>query len=149
MWAWLKGNASDKKPSADAPAEAAPMRTYRPQAARQHDGARAEALAQQFLIEKGLKAVHANLACTQGEIDLIMLDGRTLVFVEVRWRKTAAFGGALASVTPQKVAKLMRACEVFLQTEQKWRAHPCRVDVVALQGALDAPSIEWVQNISA
>ena len=146
MWAWLKGSAPSAV--ANTPTESSPMRTYNPQAARQKEGARAEAMAQQHLLGHGLKMVNANVACAQGEIDLIMLDGDTLVFVEVRWRKSSAYGGAAASVTPHKLAKLMRACEMFLQHEPAWRKHPCRIDVLALQGDLNAPSIEWLKSVT-
>ena len=146
MWAWLKGGAQSS--SAKTEVESLAMRTYSPQAARQKDGARAELLAQQYLLGCGLKLVNANVACAQGEIDLIMLDGDTLVFIEVRWRKSAAYGGAAVSVTPHKLAKLMRACEMFLQHEPAWRDRPCRIDVIALQGDLNAPSIEWLKNIT-
>ena len=146
MWAWLKGGAQSS--SAKTEVESSAMRTYSPQAARQKDGARAELLAQQYLLGCGLKLVNANVACAQGEIDLIMLDGDTLVFIEVRWRKSAAYGGAAVSVTPHKLAKLMRACEIFLQHEPAWRDRPCRIDVIALQGDLNAPSIEWLKNIT-
>ena len=146
MWAWLKGGAQSS--SAKTEVESSAMRTYSPQAARQKDGARAELLAQQYLLGCGLKLVNANVACAQGEIDLIMLDGDTLVFIEVRWRKSAAYGGAAVSVTPHKLAKLMRACEMFLQHEPAWRDRPCRIDVIALQGDLNAPSIEWLKNVT-
>jgi putative endonuclease len=146
MWAWLKGGVGSS--AAKTAVESSPMRTYSAQAARQKDGARAESVAQQHLLEHGLKLVNANVACAQGEIDLIMLDGETLVFVEVRWRKSQAYGGAAVSVTPHKLAKLMRACEMFLQHEPVWRQYPCRVDVLALQGDLNAPTIEWLKNVT-
>lgn len=138
MWPWSKPKQEEKSS----------MRTYTPQAAKQRDGAQAEALAQAHLQKHGLKTINANLACTQGEIDLIMLDGDVLVFVEVRWRKNAAFGGAAASVTPHKLAKLSRACETFMQHEPKWRKHPCRIDVVAVEGDLSAPNVDWLTNVT-
>lgn len=138
MWPWSKPK----------PVEPSSMRTYTAQAARQRDGAQAEAVAQTYLVSQGLTSIHANLACTQGEIDLIMLDGKVLVFIEVRWRKSASFGGAAASVTPHKLAKLMRACETFLQHEPKWRDVPCRIDVMALEGDLKAPKIDWLKNVT-
>ncbi|TDR31259.1 YraN family protein [Hydromonas duriensis] len=149
MWAWLKKQSVEQKKPNEKSTMNTTMRTYQPQAAKQLDGAQAEAFARDYLGKNGLKVVQANMACTQGEIDLIMLDGDTLVFVEVRWRKSNAFGGAMASVTPHKLTKLMRACEVFMQQETKWQHHPCRIDVVALQGRLDAPEIEWVKNVTA
>ena len=146
MWAWLKGGAPSS--TTKSVVESTALRTYSPQAARQKEGARAELLAQQHLLGCGLKPVKANVACAQGEIDLIMLDGDTLVFIEVRWRKSTAYGGAAVSVTPHKLAKLMRACEMFLQHEPAWRDSPCRIDVLALQGDLNAPSIEWLKNVT-
>lgn len=146
MLSWLQK--SILKTNAKPATGTSSLRTYSPKSARQLDGARAEELALAHLRQHGLDIIDANVACVQGEIDLIMRERQTLVFVEVRWRKTAAFGGATASVTPHKIAKLSRACEMFLQHNPKWRSHPCRIDVVALQGELDAPSIEWLQNIT-
>ncbi|GHA77208.1 UPF0102 protein [Formosimonas limnophila] len=141
MLGWLRKKSEIKT-------EELPLRRYTPQAARQRDGARAEMLAKAYLIEQGLTLVDANVACTRGEIDLVMKDGRTLVFVEVRWRKTAAYGGAVASITPSKLKKLLTACEVFFQHYPVWRSSPCRVDVVALQGSLDQAQIEWLKNVT-
>ena len=126
----------------------APMRRYTARAAKQLDGAQAEALACAHLQKQGLKLIDANLACTRGEIDLLMLDGHTLVFIEVRWRKNAQFGGAAASVTAAKLKKLLTACEVFFQNQPNWRDQPCRVDVVALEGALSDPQIDWLKNVT-
>lgn len=142
MLAWLQKKTT--KPETDKTA----LRTYSPKAAKQLDGARAEGFALAHLRLHGLKIIDANVACVQGEIDLVMQDGAVLVFVEVRWRKTASFGGAAASVTPHKLTKLIRACEMFLQHNPKWRAHPCRIDVVALEGELDAPTIYWLKNVT-
>lgn len=139
MWSWLK------KPNQAAPV-APSMRRYAPQADKQKQGAQAELLAQAYLSERGLKFIEANLACTQGEIDLIMSDGETLVFIEVRWRKTAAYGGAAVSITPAKLKRLSNACAVFLQ--QNRINSPCRIDAVLLQGELTAPEITWLKNIT-
>jgi putative endonuclease len=141
MFGWLRKKSEIKT-------EESPLRHYTAQAARQRDGARAEVLACEYLIAKGLTLIDANVACTRGEIDLVMKQGGTLVFVEVRWRKTAAYGGAVASVTPSKLKKLLTACEVFFQHYPTWRTSPCRVDVVALQGSLNQAQIEWLQNVT-
>lgn len=143
MKSWLK--------SAIAPMDiAAPkkMRHYTAQSLKQKDGAHAEHLASNYLMAQGMSLLDVNVACMQGEIDLIMLDGKTLVFVEVRWRKTAAYGGALASVTKRKLGRLTSACEMFLQYNPNWRLSPCRVDVVLLQGDLSRPEIVWLCNVT-
>ena len=76
-----------------------------------------------------------------------MLDGDTVVFVEVRYRRHAAWGGALESVNRRKQQKLINAAQLFLQKETRWARHPCRFDVIALsstEGAIGIP--HWIQN---
>lgn len=125
------------------------MRHYSAQSPSQKEGAAAERLACLYLKERGLRLLDVNVACMQGEIDLVMVDGAVLVFVEVRWRKTLAYGGALASITPRKLARLHTACEMFLQHNPKWRDSPCRIDAVLLQGDLSQPEIIWLSNITS
>ncbi|MFI4953220.1 MAG: YraN family protein, partial [Burkholderiales bacterium] len=69
-------------------------------------GAAAEALAAEFLQARGLAIIERNYRCRGGEIDLIARDGETLIFVEVRLRSSAAFGGAAASITAAKRKRL-------------------------------------------
>ncbi|MBI3284163.1 MAG: YraN family protein [Burkholderiales bacterium] len=106
---------------------------------RRGDEGEAQALA--YLQAAGLKLVQQNFLCKGGEIDLIMQDGATLVFVEVRQRSSMAFGGAVASVTPAKQRRLVHAAQVYLQRQQGQPA--CRFDLVALDGA----QLRWLQNI--
>ncbi len=76
-----------------------------------------------------------------------MLDGDTVVFVEVRYRRHAGWGGALESVDFRKQAKLTLAAQWFLQNESKWADSPCRFDVVAINGDPGkAPALNWLQN---
>ncbi len=79
------------------------------------DAAEARALA--WLQARGLRCLARNYRCRLGEIDLIMQDGDTVVFVEVRQRRSARFGGAAASITPAKQARLTLAAEHYLQTQ--------------------------------
>ena len=104
-------------------------------------GQTAESRAEAFLLSQGLKRVARNWRCRFGEIDLVMQDGATLVFVEVRLRSRNDFGGAAASVTPAKQKKLLAAARQYLATLKT--LPPCRFDVVALSGN-DAP--EWIKN---
>ncbi len=114
---------------------------------RQTSGRAAEALARQHLEQQGLRLLAQNWLCRRGELDLVMLDGDTVVFVEVRYRRHAAWGGALESVDARKRGKLASAAEHFLQQESRWAKHPCRFDVVAI-GADDssAARLNWIQN---
>ena len=105
-------------------------------------GQRAEAHAERFLEAQGLKRVARNWRCRFGEIDLIMRDQHTLVFVEVRMRSSAHFGGAAASVTAGKQRKLLAAAKLYLGTLSE--LPPCRFDVVALTSNGAAP--QWIQS---
>jgi putative endonuclease len=104
-------------------------------------GQSAEARAEAFLKTHGLTLVARNWRCRFGEIDLVMQDGSTLVFVEVRMRSRSDFGGAAASVTLAKQKKLLAAARQYLSALKTLPS--CRFDVVALSGNA-AP--EWIKN---
>jgi putative endonuclease len=106
-------------------------------------GNRAEQLAAIFLEQRGLELRETNYRCRFGEIDLILHDGRTLVFAEVRMRRGSAFGGPAASITAAKRTRLIRTAQHYLM-ENRCSA-PCRFDVVLLQ-ELDLGSIEWIPD---
>lgn len=102
----------------------------------------AEALAAHYLEAQGLSLLQHNYHCRFGEIDLIMKQGSTIVFVEVRMRSYAAFGGAGASITTSKQQKLIRTAEHFLQQHGD---AACRFDAI-LMNTLDSSQIEWIKN---
>jgi putative endonuclease len=108
------------------------------------DGASAESLAAAFLEARGLAIVARNVKCRFGEIDLVARDGATLVFVEVRLRRNAAFGGAAASITRAKQARLVAAARVYLARLP--HEPPCRFDAV-LFDALDASRATWHRDV--
>lgn len=109
---------------------------------KQQSGRHAEQTARDYLESRGLKWLESNFRSRGGEIDLIMKDGATLVFVEVRYRKGRQFGGAAASVNHTKQQRLIQAAMVYLQKQGK--EYPCRFDVLALEGS--KPTIEWITN---
>ncbi len=109
-------------------------------------GAQAEQLAAQFLQRHGLALLQQNYRCRCGEIDLVMRDGATLVFVEVRLRSRADFGGAAASIGRTKQGRLVRTAQHYLSTLRS--IPPCRFDTVLLHSA-DGHEIEWVKNAFA
>lgn len=111
-------------------------------AARQRIGAAAEELAARHLLARGLSIIERNYRIRGGEIDLIARDGSELVFVEVRLRTRADFGGAGASITPSKQRRLILAAQHYLQQHGEQN---CRFDCVLLN-ALDANAIEWIQG---
>ena len=110
---------------------------------RSQSGAAGEQQAAHYLSAQGLTLLQRNWRCRLGEIDLVMLDRDTLVFVEVRLRRSQAFGGAAASVDARKQARLIRAAEQFLQQHPALARLACRFDVVALDG--EQPP-DWLQG---
>jgi len=106
------------------------------------EGLAAEALAAAFLQKNGLKLIEKNFRCAYGEIDLIMRDGKTLVFIEVRLRSSAVFGGAAMSINPSKQQKLRRTAELYLQAHGD---SACRFDAV-LMSKVDSSAVEWIQD---
>ncbi|MBP0598234.1 YraN family protein [Herbaspirillum sp. LeCh32-8] len=117
------------------PADAADART-----ARQRTGDAAEDAALAHLRRHGLELVDRNFRCKGGEIDLVMRDGASLVFVEVRARASGSHGGAAASVTPAKQRRLIVAAHSFLQ---RYASPPaCRFDVIGFDGE----RMDWLRN---
>lgn len=113
----------------------------------QDSGAAAEALARRHLEQQGLRLLAQNWSCRRGELDLVMLDRDTVVFVEVRYRRHRAWGGALESVDARKREKLTLAATYFLQKESRWAQHPCRFDVIAINADGNRPpQLNWIQN---
>jgi len=118
-----------------------------PDASPSQAGQAAENQALEFLQGQGLRLLTRNWRCKGGELDLVMLDVDTVVFVEVRYRLHASFGGALGSIDGRKQKRLVLAASLFLQKEPRWAAQPCRFDVVALQGSHHAGRpLQWLKN---
>lgn len=105
-------------------------------------GERFERDAEALLREAGLSLVERNWSCRFGEIDLIMRDGATLVFVEVRQRGSSRFGGAAASIGRDKRERIERAIGLYLSRIAVTPA--CRVDAVLFDGS-SRP--QWIKNI--
>ncbi|HEX6136828.1 MAG TPA: YraN family protein [Casimicrobiaceae bacterium] len=110
------------------------------------EGARAEALAAAYLARQGLAIVARNFRTRFGEIDLVARDGGTLVFVEVRMRRSAGYGGAVESITAAKRARLLAAANGYLAG--LGREPPCRFDAILMR-ALDPRTIEWRRDVLA
>lgn len=104
-------------------------------------GADAEQQAYEYLIAQGLSPVCRNFRCKQGELDLVMLDQETLVIVEVRFRKSNRFGGAVESVTAAKRAKIIAATQYYLSEHAV--DNTVRFDVVAISAG---SGLNWIPN---
>ncbi len=114
-------------------------------AARGLVGDRAEQQALRFLIREGLRPVTRNFRSRGGEIDLIMLHGDCLTFVEVRYRKSTRFSAPALTVDRHKQRKIVRTAALFLAAKPQYARLASRFDVVAVTGGVDS-TIEWLQD---
>lgn len=113
-------------------------------AAHLRTGEEGETRAATYLQAQGLELLERNYRCRAGELDLVMRDPRgVVVFVEVRVRCNANYGGPLASITPRKQRRLARAAARWLQARHLTHRAICRFDVVAFS-ADGQP--EWLRN---
>jgi putative endonuclease len=109
-------------------------------------GQEGESAAEQYLQRKGYRILARNLRSSVGELDLVAEEGQVLVFVEVKARRTDAFGGAIYAVHQRKQEKLIQLAAQYL-ARHHIKDRLCRFDVVLLQGDETAPTqVEHIQN---
>ena len=113
--------------------------------AKQILGKEGEKIAEQYLKKKGYKLVARNYRCPVGEIDLIALDRRVIVFVEVKTRTGHGFGTPLEAVEFRKQRKMIQAAEYFLSAK-KLHEREARFDVVGISWLQVEPLVEHIQN---
>ena len=118
---------------------------------RRARGQAVEAAARALLRRAGLTDIAANAAYRGGELDLVMHDATrpgmpSVVFVEVRYRQSQAFGGGSASVDIGKRRRLVHAAHRFLQDHPALADVPCRFDVIDAQGDPASPHLEWIRD---
>ncbi len=111
-------------------------------------GRRGEDAAARHLESRGLVLLERNYRCRGGEIDLVMLDGDTLVLVEVRTRNSADFGGAAASIGSAKQRRFARAAKHLLLTRPELRRLRARFDVIAIDadGRAGETRVNWIRD---
>lgn len=97
-------------------------------------GAAYEEKAVKYLKEKGYQIIRQNFRCRMGEIDVIARKGTILVFVEVKYRKTASFGYPEEAVSFSKQRTIRKVAQYFLAAEQSTMDVECRFDVIAILG---------------
>ena len=105
-----------------------------------------EDIAAEYLQRQGLVPLVTNYRNQTGEIDLIMIDDQTLVFIEVKQRRDSRFGRPEESVGMAKQTKLRRTAAGYLQRNDRSQSWSCRFDVVAITGSPQAPVCRWIQN---
>ena len=107
-------------------------------------GQRMELIACHYLECHGLHLQARNYHARRGELDLVMTDQDTCVFVEVRYRRSLQFGSPLDSITPRKQQRLILAARHYLM--QHAVDIPCRFDIVSLSGPMQSPDIAWIRH---
>lgn len=119
---------------------------------RRARGAAVEAFACAHLQRAGLREIAANANYRGGELDLVMLDpGRhdgddVVVFIEVRYRSHAGFGGGAVSIDAGKRRRLVHAAQLFLAMHRQYADACCRFDVIDASGDPAAPQLTWLRD---
>ena len=117
---------------------------------RRARGALVEAAARRHLLAAGLREVASNARYRGGELDLVMLDATRgapcLVFVEVRYRSSACFGGGGLSIDARKQRRLIHAAQLFLAGNRQFAHAACRFDVVVADGDPTRPRLQWLRD---
>lgn len=123
-----------------------PSPAARSHAQRVGDAAEAAALA--FLAARGLRLLARNVRFKGGELDLVMLDGAVLAFIEVRRRSRADYGDALDSVDARKARRVALGAALYRQRHPVHAARECRFDVVAFDGDARSclPAPRWIRG---
>lgn len=112
---------------------------------RQQFGKESESLAVRYLKKSGYKILEQNHRNKIGEIDIIAKEKGTLVFIEVKARKTHVFGNPKWAVTPKKQRKISMVALYYLKATKQTHVK-ARFDVVALSSGKDNPRIEIIKN---
>jgi len=113
--------------------------------AKQLLGKEGERIAERYLKKKGYKLIERNYRCAVGELDLIVLDRRVVVFVEVKTRSGHGYGSPLEAVEFRKQRKMIQAAQYFL-SEKKLHQRDARFDVVGISWPGREPVVEHIEN---
>lgn len=108
-------------------------------------GREGEKVAERYLKRKGYKLVERNYRCMAGEVDLIVLDRRVIVFVEVKTRSDDRFGTPFEAVEFRKQQKMIRAAQFFLNAKGLHQRE-ARFDVVGISWPAGLPVVEHIEN---
>lgn len=111
-------------------------------------GQRYETFARDYLQQQGLTLLEQNYHSRFGEIDLIMFDRQVLCFIEVKFRKSNAFGGAVSAIPRAKQKKIIKTAQCYISSTPTIAQKPMRFDALILQleSSVSNLSIEWIQN---
>ena len=102
-------------------------------------------MAEDYLKKKGYKILERNYRCPLGELDLVVVDGKVVVFVEVKVRTEHLFGAPLEAVDWRKKKKMIKAALYFL-SHYRLHQRDARFDVIGISKSARGPVIEHVTN---
>lgn len=111
-------------------------------------GSTAEDMAAEYLQGKGYRVIARNHRTRFAELDIIAASNDVIVFVEVKYRKYAQFGGGAGAITQDKLRRLHNAAEVWLSEHEEFADHQPRIDVVTVEGDFASASLEHLENAS-
>lgn len=111
-----------------------------------NNGEKAEQEAEDFLSSNGLYFIERNFFCRMGEIDLIFLDQKTYVFIEVRFRSNTSHGSAAESLGKSKLEKVRKSAELWLQKNNKLNS-PSRFDAILFDQKIDIHHLTWLKAV--
>lgn len=106
-----------------------------------NSGKEAELQALNYLIQQGLTLVDKNVRYSFGELDLVMRQGDAWIFIEVKYRSSNKFGGAISALSHKQIKRLQKSANHYLQLHRI--NAPCRFDLIAI----DKTQIRWLKNI--
>lgn len=109
-------------------------------------GDKVERYVEKYLTQRKLRLVERNFSSRYGEIDLIMEDGKALVFIEVRFRANTAHGSGAETVDYRKQQKIIKTAQFFLQQQKKYQQLNCRFDVVSVTLGHKSLSADWLKD---
>ncbi len=110
-------------------------------------GLRFEDHARDYLLAQGLLLLQSNYCSRFGEIDLVMRDRDTIAFIEVKFRKSQAFGGAADSIPRSKQRKIIKTALFYLARHRHFANHALRFDALLIQRQSDNSNhFNWIQN---
>jgi putative endonuclease len=109
-------------------------------------GKKGEELAARYLSRRGYRILEKNYRSRAGELDIVAMDGKTLVFVEVKSRRSNAFGSPGDAVNARKRRQMERVALAYMTENKKDGLH-CRFDVVGITAAATGePEVELVKD---
>lgn len=110
-------------------------------------GLQYEDLARDYLVEQGLRLLESNYRCRFGEIDLIMHDRDAICFVEVKFRRSLAYGGAAVSLPQGKQRKIIKSAQLYIAMNRRLSNRALRFDAFLIQHQANGTNeFNWIKN---